>query len=55
MTLEEYERALAEARANGGDAEICGKIEDLPPGPVARLALLAGHRPEPARELEAGL
>ena len=56
MTLEEYERARAEARANGCDAEICGKIEGLPPGPLARLAALhTGHRPEPERELEAGL
>ena len=56
MTLEEYERRQAAAAARGEFGLICTVIEDLPSGPRAWLAgLFAGARPEPERELEAGL
>ena len=53
MTLAEYERALAEARANGCEAEICCRIDDLPGGLAGifyDLSGIGGPEPEPEAE-----
>ena len=58
MTLAEYERLRAEYAARGEFPEICCRIDDLPSGPSAWLADLAGRllpglRKEAVPELEA--